>query len=89
MQIFILDGAEMVDRDTAYDYISETLRLPDYFGHNLDALADALSELTPDCIIILLNSFNLIDNLDKYGVKMIQVFQQAAAEEYSFTFIKK
>ena len=41
MRLTILDGRMMTDRDSAHDYIAEALQLPDYYGHNLDALAEA------------------------------------------------
>lgn len=89
MQIFLLDGVEMTDRETAYDYLSRILRLPDYFGRNLDGLKDCLEELGTDCIIILQNSFFLIDHLNQYGKRILEIFEEVSQQEDCFTFIKK
>ena len=54
MEIIILDGKCMRDFESAHDYLSRVLRLPEYYGRNLDALYDCLSEFfTDDSIIIL------------------------------------
>ena len=56
MEIIILDGKCMRDFESAHDYLSRVLRLPEYYGRNLDALYDCLSEFfTDDSIIILFN----------------------------------
>ena len=44
-------------RETAHTYLKEILRLPDYYGRNLDALYDCLCEIitkttiTVPCVI--------------------------------------
>lgn len=38
-----LDGNAIRSMNALYDEISRTIPLPDYFGRNLDALADVLS----------------------------------------------
>lgn len=45
MQI-ILDAARMTEPASAHAYLKEMLRLPDYYGNNLDALYDCLTELS-------------------------------------------
>ena len=39
-----LDGSLMIDRDALHDYLKLRLDLPDYYGKNLDALYDILTE---------------------------------------------
>lgn len=45
MQHFILDGSKMITLEAAYAEIAQGLRLPEYFGKNLDALEECLSDL--------------------------------------------
>ena len=88
MEIIILDGRDMPDRNKAYEYLDQVIRFPEYFGKNLDALNDCLSELGKNVIIILTNGDAMRESLGKYADKMIRVFSQAA-EEAGFTFIEK
>lgn len=88
MEIIILDGNRMTSRDRAYEYINKTMRFPEYAGKNLDALHDCLSELSGDVIIIIQNVGIMLENLDKYAEKMLNVFR-ITAEEAGYTFIEK
>lgn len=58
-------------RDRGHDYLAEALNFPDYYGKNLDALYDCLSEI--DCEIVLVNA----SAVDK---DIIDTFKDAALE---------
>ncbi|MDO4493445.1 MAG: barstar family protein [Clostridia bacterium] len=47
MKSFVLDGRRMADREAMHTHLAETLGLPEYYGRNLDALWDCLSEAEP------------------------------------------
>ena len=40
----VLDALYMDEKETAHTYLKEKLRLPDYYGGNLDALYDCLTD---------------------------------------------
>lgn len=40
----IIDSRKLTDKESAHKYLKETLGLPDYYGNNLDALHDVLTE---------------------------------------------
>ncbi|HPI54933.1 MAG TPA: barstar family protein [Chitinophagaceae bacterium] len=44
--IACLDGRHIQSMDDFYDQLQDALSLPDYFGRNLDALFDILSDLS-------------------------------------------
>lgn len=44
-KIFVGKG-DLASRDALYDFLGERLALPAYFGRNLDALYDVLTELS-------------------------------------------
>lgn len=51
----ILDLRHTHDRDTLFDKITDVFDVPDYFGRNLDALYDCLTEISEDtCIALVL-----------------------------------
>ncbi len=82
MEIIILDGAFMTDRETAHAYLKEILSLPEYYGGNLDALADSLSEFGAGRKIALVNSEAMKENLGFYGDMLLHVFEELAEDEY-------
>ena len=64
-----LDG-KLIKRD-GHDYLKEALDFPDYYGKNLDALYDCLTEIS--CEIELINS----EEVDK---DILDTFRDAANE---------
>lgn len=88
LRIFVLDGKDMKNRETAYAVIKETLEFPDWFGNNLDALADCLSELDTDTAIVFVNTQKLSENLGDYAEKMLSCFREVSCE-LNIEFIEK
>lgn len=76
MKEYLIDCAMMTDRKSAHAYLAQALELPDYYGGNLDALYDCLTELAP-CTITLCNPAAL-DALGEYGETMKSVFFDAS-----------
>lgn len=80
-----LDGRQMDDRAKCFVYLQAQLSLPEYFGHNLDALADSLGELRD--VSISLHHGNAMRNaLGEYAQRMMDVFVQEAAKRTDFVF---
>ena len=89
MQIFFLDGRLMTSREKAYDHIEEVMRMPEWFGHNLDALADCLSEFSSETLVVLLYTDQFLEELGDYGEKMLNCFREQTGEPGALTFIEK
>ena len=51
MQKIILDLRDISDKEALYDRIESAFAFPDYFGRNLDALYDLLTEISDDLCI--------------------------------------
>lgn len=66
----------ITDKNSVHECIKAGLELPDYYGKNLDALHDCLSEMT-DCEITLIN-IGALYSLDIIGIKILKVFEEAA-----------
>ena len=71
----ILDGAAFHDKKTAHDMIRRELCFPDYYGGNLDALYDCLTEMGEEQIC-----FINTDDGSEYFKKVYRVFRDAAKE---------
>ena len=76
MKKVILDCKKLFQRKQAHLYLAEMLDFPDYYGKNLDALYDCLTEIG-ECIIVL-EGENFLRESDGYGAKVLKVFREAA-----------
>ena len=74
----MLDGKAMVDRPGAHSHLAQRLDLPTYYGRNLDALYDVLTELGTDTELILEDPAAVVENLGKYGEALLATMQEAA-----------
>lgn len=72
----VLNCENLARRKQAHQYLAHMLNFPDYYGKNLDALFDCLTELG-DCTIVLDGGAALPKN-GGYGVKVLRVLEEAA-----------
>ena len=68
-----------MSRETAYDYLKAQLELPDYFGRNLDALRDSLTDL-PETRLIIKSPHYILTGMGEYGARLLNVLHDAAEE---------
>lgn len=83
MKEIVLDGLRMQGKDAAHAYIKRTLDFPDYYGENLDALYDCLMDIGQETCILLAHTDTLETALGTYGIKLLQTFADAAADNPS------
>lgn len=76
MREYSLDCRKFIYRSEAHGYIAQTLGFPDYYGKNLDALSDCLSELSG--VKIRLENRGYLCGSNRYAGKIIDVFKDAA-----------
>lgn len=74
-RIIRLDGARMTDRSATHRYLREALDFPDYYGNNLDALYDLLTEPNAPLRIILSDTAALLEHQPDYGQALLQVLE--------------
>lgn len=86
MKTVILNGLRMTDREAAHSYLAEKMDFPAYYGRNLDALADCLSEFCGGWEILLLHAEALPAQLGSYGEVMLEVFREFSEEGAFYTF---
>lgn len=80
MRTIVLDGAEMTSRQSMHDHLARRLELPDYYGRNLDALFDCLSERGEATLLVLYRQEALREAMGDYGENLIRVLLQAAQD---------
>lgn len=85
MDYRVLEGSRMTDRADAHAHIAEVLAFPDWYGGNLDALWDLLTELGPTALL-LTDPQDLLPDDPEYREQLLDTLFQAAAENPLFTF---
>ena len=53
---YVLDAAQMLTKEEAHEYLKEVFEFPEYYGRNLDALYDFLSEM--EDVIVEVKNFS-------------------------------
>lgn len=76
---YYLDCAYLTERDSAHGYLAEVFGFPPYYGRNLDALYDCLTELGP-CQIVLTGA-DTLRQWGGYGARILDTLEAAAAED--------
>ena len=84
-----LEGKVMVDRPAAHAHLAERLDLPSYYGRNLDALYDVLTEIGAETEIVLMDPAAVIEAMGKYGEALLSTMQEAAEENPRLTITLK
>ncbi len=73
----VLEGKKLQNAEEAHSYLKVMLELPDYYGKNLDALYDCLTEISEGSLIRV---EAVVPQESEYFKKLMQVMQDAAEE---------
>lgn len=87
MEKILLDGAKMFSIEQTHNYLSDKLNFPDYYGKNLDALWDVLTEFSEPVEIKIINLDQFKENLGSRAMDFISIFEDAQ-NEYSCINLK-
>ena len=82
---YLLDFTDLGNKEEIHEYLYDNLGLPDYYGNNLDALYDCLTDFS-ECSITL-TGLDALYEIGDYGMKLIKVFQNAAKDNDSINLI--
>lgn len=75
-----LDCSKMNIRENAHEYLADKFDFADYYGKNLDALYDSLTDIC-EHTMIKINVCNMVrDKCDEYLEKIIETIKDAAEE---------
>ncbi len=74
----IIDGKKITDREALHDLFYEALELPEWYGRNLDALHDCLTDTDRELDIIFLHEEELYKNLSGYAFSLKRMLKEYA-----------
>lgn len=87
MLICILDGKYISDKKTLHDTLAADLQFPDWYGRNLDALYDCLTDMQEEARIQILNAVSLEANLGGYARSLADVLLDASGRNPNINYI--
>ena len=76
----ILDGALILNREMLHDTLSTALRLPEWYGRNLDALYDCLTDVQEETVVVLRDRAALEEHLGGYGRRLVRLLEEVSQE---------
>lgn len=76
----VLTNEKIGSRESMASYMKEALQLPEYFGGNLDALCDLLSEVSEETVFEIEDSELARMPEDGYAAKTLKVLARACDE---------
>lgn len=85
MKTYTIDCKEILDRISAHEYIADILEFPEYYGKNLDALFDCLTDMG-ECTIRIINIDSLV-GINEYAGKLLAVFEEATKANSNITLM--
>ena len=84
MRKLTLDCSQIGTKAGLHLQLTELLDLPEYYGNNLDALADCLSEIHQDTCLVLEHPEALQESLGDYADRLFRLLEHCASENPFF-----
>ena len=76
----LLDGNAILDRETLHETLATGLCLPPWYGRNLDALYDCLTDVREETVVILRDRAALEEHLGGYGRRFLKLLEEVSRE---------
>ena len=86
-RVYVLSGRRMDTREHAHAHLKKRLRLPEWYGNNLDALCDCLGEINEPSVILIRHAGALRESLGEYGGKLLSVLSAMTGENPNITLV--
>jgi len=80
MKHAIIDGSAVGSMTEIHRLLAEQLSFPDWYGNNLDALHDCLTEVCEETVITVLQAEALSEKLGMAYVRLCRVLADSAEE---------
>ncbi len=82
---FVLDGGSVGNCETLHRVLAAGLQFPDWYGGNLDALHDCLTEINQPTELVIRGSDTLETALGSYAAAFRRVLTDSAAQNDALT----
>lgn len=81
-------GARCTSQEALHEFVAKKLGFPDYYGANLAALADCLSEMgVPARITFAINEYDVEPGMQAYLMRFVQVCAREALVNRNLTLV--
>ena len=80
MKFAIIDGNAVTSMEEIHKSLAEQLGFPEWYGSNLDALHDCLTDLHEEADVSIIHSDALLETLGPAFVRLSRVLSDAADE---------
>ncbi len=87
MYTCILDGKLIKDREMLHGILAAQPEFPDWYGRNLDALHDCLTDMQEEMLIRVQNENDLILHLGNYAAAFLKVLAASADENKKIHYV--
>ena len=84
-----LDGLAPPSLEAVHDRFAQALPLPEWYGRNLDALFDCLTDLGEPVTVRLLHREALEDRLGRRGRALVRLLRRAAEENPRVSLVEE
>ena len=84
-----LDCRKMTDKQATHAYLKQALALPDYYGNNLDALYDLMTDREEETVLVLGYWRQLGLLLGDYGISLLETLREASESHPKVEIILK
>ncbi len=88
MAEIVLDGLELASIEQVHDRFAQALDLPEWYGRNLDALFDCLTERRGGITVRLLHRQALEKRLGRRGRALVRLLRRAGEENPHITLLE-
>ena len=80
MKFAIIDGNSVTSMEDIHKVLAQQLEFPEWYGSNLDALHDCLTDLHEEADVSIIHSDALLETLGPAFVRLSRVLSDAADE---------
>lgn len=85
----LIDGAVIESRGDLHDALARQLSLPEWYGRNLDALYDCLTDVSEDTELVLRHGEELFAHLGVYADVLQTMLRDACDENPHLRFTRE